>query len=62
MLALPTIADKAVILPRAPEAGERFRLIVAERQPRVLWRSEAIGENDAHSARSFDLEMLALEG
>ena len=56
------IADKEVILPRAPEAAEHFRLIVAERQPRVLWRSEAIGENDAHSARSVDLEMFALEG
>jgi len=61
VLAMPTITDKELVLPRAPAAGERFRLIIAERELRTPSASEAIGENDDHSARIVYLEIFTLD-
>lgn len=60
-LLMPEIASYDVILPRAAKDGERFRLVIAEREPRPTDRDEAIGENGAREYRIVYLEMFALQ-
>jgi hypothetical protein len=60
-LAMPGIADKEVVLPRAPAAGERFRLVLAEHEPRPVGSSEAIGESRPRTPRIVYLEIFGLD-
>jgi len=60
-LLMPEIASYDVILPRAAKDGERFRLVIAEREPRPTDRDEATGNNGAREYRIVYLEMFALQ-
>jgi hypothetical protein len=60
-LAMPEILDRELTLPRAPDPGERFRVTIAEGEPRAIARVEAIGEATAGSSRIVYLEMFPLE-
>lgn len=59
-LAMPDIADKEVVLPRAAASGERFRLVMAEHELRPMASSEAIGEGGAATPRVVYLEIFGL--
>lgn len=59
-LAMPDLADKEVVLPRAPGLGERFRLVLAEHEPRPMASSGAIGEGGVAAPRVVYLEMFGL--
>jgi len=60
-LAMPDIIDKEVNLPRAAAAGERFRLVISEHEPRPSGSSEAIGESGPGAARIVYLEIFGLD-
>jgi hypothetical protein len=60
-LAMPDIADKEVILPRAAETGERFRLVMTEHEQRPSTSGEAIGEDSSGYPRVVYLEIFDLK-
>ena len=59
---MPEIMDKEIVLPRAPAPGERFRLVLAEHEPRQYAPSEAIAEGEVPPPRVVYVEFFSLEG